>query len=230
MTDSERNKLEERLGYHFMDKTLLMRALTHSSYMNEQKNNKLQDYERLEFLGDAVLEMVSSAFLYSRYPERSEGELSKTRASLVCEQALSGVARSLGLSDYLILGHGEDMGGGRNKPSILCDVTEALIGAMYLDSGEDVNVPKQFIIREILSDIEDKQLFYDAKSILQEYVAKDGKVLSYRLISEDGPSHERVYHMEVLIGEQPVADGTGHSKKAAEQEAAYEALKKTYLR
>ena len=217
--------LEEKLGYHFKNTYLLKCALTHTSYANEQKHHELEDYERLEFLGDAVLEMISSAFLYRNYPDKREGELTKLRASLVCEQALSGCALELGLPAFLKLGRGEDAGGGRSKASILCDVVEALIGAMYLDSGEDISVPRAFIMKNLLSDIEDKQLFYDAKSILQEKLQKQGKTLTYQLISESGPPHERIFEVQALRSGEPISSGRGRSKKAAEQEAAYAALK-----
>ncbi len=226
MTGQERPKtqeLEGRIGYTFHDRYLLECALTHTSYANEQKIRRYQDYERLEFLGDAVLEMVSSEFLYDRYPEKKEGELTKIRASLVCEPALAFCARDLDLARFIRLGRGEEAGGGRRKASIVSDVMEAIIGAMYLDS-RDVAVPRGFILQFILSDLEGKLLFYDAKSILQEHCQKAGRSLSYEVIREEGPCHERVYTVDALIGGQKTAEGNGHSKKAAEQDAAYKTL------
>ena len=216
-------ELEEKIGYRFKNRYLLMCALTHSSYANEQKVRVYEDYERLEFLGDAVLEMISSAFLYRTYPERREGQLTKLRASLVCEPALAYCARDFRLEQYIRLGKGEEAGGGRAKDSIISDVCEALIGAMYLDSG-DIEKPREFVMRFILSDLEGKLLFYDAKSILQERMQKDGKVVTYAIVDESGPGHMKSYTAECRVDEQPFCRGTGKSKKAAEQEAAYQTL------
>ena len=226
MTQSHRpqtSALEERIGYHFHNTYLLECALTHTSYANEQKIRRYEDYERLEFLGDAVLEMVSSDFLYHEYPDRREGELTKLRASLVCEPALAYCARDLELDQYIRLGKGEENGGGRQKDSIVSDVCEAVIGAMYLDSG-GVDAPRQFILHFILSDLEGKLLFYDAKSILQEVCQKNGKELSYVILDEKGPSHMPTYLAAVLIGGEQAGTGSGRSKKTAEQNAAYQAL------
>lgn len=216
-------ELEERIGYHFRNRYLLECALTHTSYANEQKIHRYDDYERLEFLGDAVLEMISSAFLYERYPDKNEGQMTKLRASLVCEPALAYCARDLDLEAFIRLGKGEEAGGGRKKASITSDVMEAVIGAMYLDS-QDISEPRRFIMRFILSDLEGKLLFYDAKSILQEECQKTGRTLSYEIVGEDGPSHDRVYTAVALINGQEAARGSGSSKKAAEQRAAYQYL------
>lgn len=217
------SRLEEVIGYHFYDEQLLRRALTHSSYANERKINRCGDYERLEFLGDAVLELVTSEFLYLRYPKLPEGQLTKLRASMVCEPALAYCARDLQLGRYLFLGKGEAATGGRNRASITSDVMEAIIGAIYLDSG--IAQAKSFIMRFILNDIEDKQLFYDSKTILQEQIQKTpGSVLSYELVSEEGPEHEKVFTVNALIDGRISASGRGRSKKAAEQEAAYQIL------
>ena len=222
MRRSSLNKLEGRIGYRFRDQYLLECALTHTSFANEQKIRKYKDYERLEFLGDAVLEMVSSAFLYNKFPNKREGELTKTRAALVCEQSLSDCARKLGLPEYLRLGKGEEAGGGRDKNSILCDVVEAVIGAIYQDSGE-LEPARSFIMSNILTDVNDLS-FYDAKSAFQERIQMTGGQISYRVLEESGPEHRKEYRVGVYIDNRLVGTGTGRSKKAAEQKAATAAL------
>lgn len=215
--------LEEKIAYRFQDEGLLRRALTHSSYANELKINKYGDYERLEFLGDAVLEFVSSDFLYRQRKETAEGELTKLRASMVCEPALAYCAREFALEQYILLGKGEEATGGRKRDSIVSDVMEALIGAIYLDGG--IENASAFIHRFILSDLEDKQLFYDAKTILQELVQQENEgALRYELVREEGPAHDKVFEVEAYVGEKKVGQGVGHSKKAAQQQAAYQAL------
>lgn len=217
------DQLEEKLGYHFKDRMLLSQALTHSSYANEMRILKTQDYERLEFLGDAVLELVSSDFLFSKYPTMPEGQLSKLRASLVCEPALAAAAKRISLQDYFLLGKGEEATGGRGKESIACDIMEAVIGAIYRDSG--IEEAKKLIFTYILDDIEQKKLFYDAKSTLQELAQSKYKLpLSYQLIYEDGPEHDKVFGVEAFLGDRKVGQGEGRSKKTAEQQAAYIAL------
>ena len=186
MVQASLDELEERIGYRFRDRYLLDCALTHTSFANEQKIQTFKDYERIEFLGDAVLEMISSDFLYRTYPDKKEGELTKLRASLVCEPALAYCARDLSLGTFIRLGRGEEASGGREKDSIISDVMEALIGAMYLDSG-GIEEPRRFILTYILSDLEDKQLFYDAKSILQERTQQGGHTMQYELLEESGP-------------------------------------------
>ena len=215
--------LEQKINYSFKNKQLLKQALTHSSRANEQKINKSEDYERLEFLGDAVLELVSSDYIYREHPEMPEGKMTKYRASVVCEPALAFCAREIGLEEYILLGKGEEATGGRKRDSIISDVMEAVIGAIYLDSG--IDEAKDFIHRYILSDLEHKQLFYDAKTILQEEVQKEnGAVLHYELVREDGPEHDKTFVVDVMINGIKAGSGTGQSKKAAEQRAAYEAL------
>ena len=199
------SELEKRIGYTFHNIYYLECALTHTSYANEQKIRRFEDYERLEFLGDSVLEMVSSVFLYNKYEDKREGELTKIRASLIR------------------LGKGEEAGGGREKDSIVSDVMEAVIGAMYLDSGS-AQAPEKFILQFILSDLEGKLLFYDAKSILQESCQKDGASLQYEIIGEEGPGHRKTYTAAAVINGKRAAQGSGRSKKAAEQEAAYHVL------
>lgn len=223
MSEYTLEELEKRIGYHFQNILLLKQAVTHSSYTNEQKINRLGHYERLEFLGDAVLELVSSDFLYHTYQDVPEGKLTKLRASMVCEPALAYCARDLELGRFLLLGKGEENTGGRNRDSITSDAMESVIGAIYLDGG--LEPAKKFIHRFILSDLENKQLFYDSKTMLQEYVqGVFKKDLTYVLIDESGPEHDKQFHVEVLIGKRVLGSGTGRTKKAAEQQAAYEAL------
>ena len=218
-------ELEKKIGYQFRDKSLLKQALTHSSFANEQRINKLKDYERLEFLGDAVLELISSDYLYARFTQIPEGELTKKRASLVCEPSLAYCAREFGLPQFLLLGKGEDMTGGRNRDSIVSDATEALLGAIYLDGG--FANAKEFVLNFILNDIEHKQLFYDSKTILQEIVQEKGThLVEYRLIKEEGPDHSKSFTVEALINGESMGTGTGHTKKAAEQAAALEAIRR----
>lgn len=217
-------ELENKIGYQFKDKYLLRQAVTHSSFANEQKINKYTDYERLEFLGDAVLELVSSEFLFQENLSMSEGQLTKLRASIVCESALAFCAREFGLEEYILLGRGEEMTGGRTKDSIISDVMEAIIGAIYIDSG--MEKAAAYIHRFILSDLEHKQLFYDAKTILQELVQRRNKgTLHYELVREEGPDHDKVFVVEARIDEKRIGTGSGRTKKAAEQKAAYEALR-----
>ena len=217
-------ELESRIGYSFKDKTLLVKALTHSSYANEKKLGKGGCNERLEFLGDAVLELISSHFLFEKYPKLPEGELTKKRASLVCEPSLAYCAREFGLPQFLLLGKGEDMTGGRNRDSIVSDATEALLGAIYLDGG--FANAKEFVLKFILNDIEHKQLFYDSKTILQEIVQEKGtQPVEYVLIAEEGPDHNKSFTVEARVNGRLMGTGTGHTKKAAEQAAAYQAIR-----
>lgn len=216
-------ELENRIGYHFHNQALLKQALTHSSFSNEQKINKKPHYERLEFLGDAVLELVTSDFLYHKYPGMAEGKLSKTRAAMVCESSLALCAEELDLGNFLLLGRGEESDNGRVKPSIVADVMEAIIGAIYLDGG--MEPAKAHIYRFVFSDLENKALFYDSKSNLQEYIQKNlKKEFHYELVSISGPEHDKVFQVEVLMEGIRLGSGQGRTKKAAEQKAAYEAL------
>lgn len=216
-------EFQDKIGYHFRKEALLKQALTHSSFANEKHMRKLSDNERLEFLGDAVLEIITSEFLFHEYRTIPEGDLTKLRASIVCEQTLAMTTKQLDLGSYLLLGKGEDMTGGRTRKSILSDALEAIIGAIYLDGG--FTNAKEFVRRFILTDIENKQLFYDSKTILQELVqAEYEEELNYNLIKEEGPDHAKVFGMEARIGTRVVGRGEGPTKKAAEQEAAYHAL------
>ena len=222
---SKIQELEKKIGYQFQNPQLLRQALTHSSYANEKHLKKHSDNERLEFLGDAVLEVISSEFLFKNYPNLPEGELTKFRASLVCEPTLALCTDEIELGSYLYLGKGEDLTGGRNRKSILSDAMEAVIGAIYLDGGFEA--AKAYIYRVILVDIEHKKLFHDSKTILQEVVQGNYKEeLHYELIGEEGPDHDKSFKVEAKIGERVIGHGSGHTKKAAEQEAAYEALLK----
>ena len=216
-------RLERRIGYTFTDRSHLLLALTHSSYANEYRLHKIEHNERIEFLGDAVLEIVSSDFLYRNFPQMSEGQMSRKRASLVCEPTLAYCARQIGLGEFLFLGKGEDMSGGRSRDSILPDALEALIGAIYLDGG--LERARDFIMTYILDDIEHKSMFRDSKTCLQEMLQKDHKEpISYELADTIGPEHDRIFVMNVLLGDTVIGTGQGHSKQAAGQEAAYHAI------
>lgn len=215
--------LEESISYHFQDKNLLLLAMTHSSYANEQKSPARQNNERLEFLGDAVLEITVSDYLFRNYPDYDEGRMTKTRSSMVCEFTLASCARDIRLGDYLLLSHGEDTTGGRERDSILSDAFEALIGAIYVDGG--MEMASRFIHAYLLDDIGDRTLFYDAKTILQEMVqASEEGNLRYQLIGESGPDHNKEFTVETYIGSTAYAQGNGRTKKSAEQMAAYRTL------
>lgn len=217
-------ELEQMIGYTYRDITMLRQALSHSSYANEHRAEGLQDNERLEFLGDAVLELVSSDVLYREYPDLPEGKLSRLRASIVCEPTLALCARQFGLPEYLLLGKGEEHTGGRSRNSIVSDALEALIGSIYLDgSFEAASV---FVCRFIMTDIEHKKLFYDSKTILQEVVQRDFKDIEaqYIITGEEGPDHDKHFTIQVSVRGEVLGTGTGSNKKAAEQEAAYHAL------
>ena len=216
-------ELEKRIGYKFQDFSLLKHALMHSSYTNEKHLPKYQCNERLEFLGDAVLELVSSEFLFLENPKEPEGKLTKTRASMVCEPSLAFCARDIELGSYLLLGKGEEATGGRTRESVTSDAMEALIGAIYLDGG--FASAKEFVLKFILNDLENKQLFYDSKTILQEIVQEKGThLVEYHLTKEEGPDHNKSFTVDVLVSGQLMGTGVGHTKKAAEQEAAYQAI------
>ena len=217
--------LEEKSGYRFRDRSKLIHALTHSSYSNEQHMDKTACNERLEFLGDAVLELTTSEYLFQNHEKMPEGEMTRLRASLVCEQTLAGCARELDLGDYILLGKGEEATGGRRRDSILADAMEAVIGAIYLDGG--FANAKEFIHKYILTDIDRKKLFYDSKTILQEMVQGSGiGTIQYVLVGESGPDHNKSFQVCVKIAEQIYGEGCGHTKKAAEKEAAYQAILK----
>lgn len=225
-TESILVELESKIKYQFCDPTILLHALTHSSYANEMRMQRGDNNERLEFLGDAVLELVTSEYVYKEYKEVTEGDLTKFRASIVCEQTLSACARDIGLGQFLLLGKGEDSSGGRGRDSILSDSMEAVIGAIYLDGG--FTNAKEFIHKFILDNLNNKDLFFDSKTILQEIVQNDNhnQKIHYRLVSEDGPDHHKTFTIAVSIGSEEIGCGVGRTKKAAEQEAAYQAIQK----
>lgn len=224
MIKTERFKrLEELIGYEFTNRRLLALAMTHSSYANEQRGRRKANNERLEFLGDAVLEITISDYLFREYPAYDEGKLTKLRSSLVCEYTLAICARDVELGKYLLLSKGEDFTGGRERDSILSDAFEALIGAIYLDGG--MEKASFFIHNHLLKDVEDKSLFYDAKTILQEMVqAGPNSHLQYVLTEESGPDHNKEFTVETRIGGKTYAVGKGRTKKGAEQIAAYQTI------
>ncbi len=216
--------LQERIGYSFQNIILLEQAVSHSSYINEHRRIRHTDNERLEFLGDAVLELTTSDYLYHEYPQMPEGEMTKLRASLVCEPTLAMGARARSLPEHLLLGKGEELTGGRGRDSVVSDALEAVIGAIYLDGGFEK--AKTFVRRFILNDIENKKLFFDSKTYLQEIaqVQYKNEEIRYELIREEGPDHAKLFVMQVKIGDRMLGEGTGSTKKGAEQEAAYNAL------
>ena len=213
------------IDYRFSNEDLLQNALTHSSYANDKGLVYTKNNERLEFLGDAVLELVSSRFIFDENPNMVEGEMTTLRASLVCEQSLAEAARGIKLDEQVILGHGEEKTGGRKRDSILSDAFEALIGAIYLDGGYDE--AEKFIKKYILTDIENKSLYHDSKSRLQEIVQgyfHEKTNIVYDVIDETGPAHEKIFTIALSIQGKSFTEAKGHTKKKAEQEAAYRAL------
>ena len=221
----ELKELAKSLGVEFRDISLLQQALTHTSFANESKGDIVHN-ERLEFLGDAVLELASSTYLYAHFPEMPEGQLTKTRASIVCSATLAKLAAGLHLGDYLLLGHGEEMGGGRTRQTNLEDTFESVIGAVYLDRGWDV--AKDYVMRQLAPEFEKASraaILKDYKTILQERVyQKEGQSVAYELVEEIGPDHDKSFTFQVRITGKVMGQGTGHSKKEAEQQAAREAL------
>ena len=215
-------EFEKKIGYTFANPSLLVTALTHSSYSNEKRLKKYKCNERLEFLGDAVLELISSEYIFKENPQKPEGDLTRIRASYVCEPTLAACAREISLGDYLLLGKGEDRTGGRERDSILSDAMEATIGAVYLDGG--FARAKEYVEAFVLRDIENKKLFYDSKTILQEIVQGRHLALAYQLVKETGPDHCKSFEVAVMINGKKIAVGTGRTKKKAEQSAAYEAI------
>lgn len=222
------SRLEERIGYIFRDKTLPQTALSHSSYANEVLHDGLLSYERLEFLGDSILGFVTADFLYRTFPQLHEGELTRLRAELVCENSLSVVARQLQLGEELLLGKGEEAGGGRSRVSIIADLVESLIAAIYLDGGFDE--AKKFIYRFVLSDVQARvRENADYKTQLQEIVQrKKDQNLAYCVLSEDGPDHDKHFTVSVTLNGETLGTGEGTSKKRAEQAAARQAIETHY--
>ena len=217
-------ELEAAIGYRFQNITLLQNALAHSSYANERWHNSLKSNERLEFLGDSILGMVVAEHLYCGYPDRPEGELTRMRADMVCETSLAKVAGAIDLGKHMLLGHGEEQGGGRNRASILADAVESVIAAIFLDGG--MEPAKAFITKFILCNVPEKRLKNaDYKTALQELVQqKKNQVISYELVSESGPDHDKHFVVRVLLNGNPMGEGKGTSKKRAEQDAARIAL------
>lgn len=220
-------KFQEQMGIEFTDRKLLMQAFTHSSYVNEHRRKPYEDNERLEFLGDAVLELTVSQFLYKKYPMMTEGELTKLRAAIVCEPSLVSFAHELSFSQYILLGKGEELTGGRERPSLLADVFEAFIGALYLDKG--IEKVLEFLGKIVFPKINAGAFSHvmDFKSQLQELVQRDGAgSLEYRVLQEKGPAHNREFVSRVSLNGAELGTGTGKSKKEAEQHAAQKALEK----
>ena len=218
--------LEEKLGYAFKNKALLENALQHSSYANEHRGGGMRSNERLEFLGDAVLGVVTADYLFRKHPDLPEGDLTRLRAALVCEDSLHEVAQSLELGRHLKLGRGEEQGGGRERPSILADATESVFAAVYLDGGMEAAAE---LIHRVLLDKEREEAVEerrrDYKTELQELVQRrSNQTLQYELVSASGPDHAKVFTSRVLLNGQPIGKGQGHSKKEAEQAAAHAGL------
>ena len=220
--------LENAIGYHFRDIGLLQNALAHSSYANERWHNSLMSNERLEFLGDSVLGMLVANYLYRAFPDRPEGELTRMRADMVCEQTLARIAGQLGLGEHLLLGKGEEQGGGRSRNSILADAVESVIAACYLDGGMDA--AKAFVEKFVLVTVPTKKMNNaDYKTALQELVQqKKNQTLAYRLVGESGPDHDKQFTVELTLNGAVVGTGTGSSKKRAEQAAAQTAIENLY--
>ena len=220
--------LEEEIGYHFHNIALLQNALTHSSYANERWHNSLLSNERLEFLGDSILGMLVAEDLYRNFPDRPEGELTRMRADMVCEKTLAGVAEKIHLGNHLLLGHGEEQGGGRTRESILADAVESVIAACFLDGGLEasLHIVKTFILVEVpVSQLHNM----DYKTKLQELVQqKKNQVLTYQLLAETGPDHDKHFEVAVALNGTEVGRGDGRSKKRAEQEAARLAIAKLF--
>lgn len=215
------SEIEAILDYHFQDPSRLDIAFTHKSYANEHPSSQ-SSYERYEFLGDAILEMISSEVLFTQFPEKSEGQLTRLRASLVCEYTLSEITRNLGFGKYLYLSHGEELTGGRERSSILCDLFESVLGAIYLDGGWEP--ARKYVNRFLLSDMEKHIMFHDAKSILQEYSQAHSLRLEYKVIGEKGPEHNREYEVALFLEGRDMAHGKGRNKKMAEQIAAHQTM------
>ena len=216
--------LEDAIGYHFRNLSLLQNALAHSSYANERWHNGLLSNERLEFLGDSILGMLVAEYLYRRFPDRPEGELTRMRADMVCETTLAAVANSIHLGDHLLLGHGEEQGGGRQRESILADAVESVIAACFLDGG--MEAARGFVEKFILVKVPVTQLHnVDYKTKLQELIQqKKNQNLTYTLTGESGPDHDKQFAVQVCLNGAVVGSGTGRSKKRAEQDAARDAI------
>lgn len=222
--------LEKKIGYSFKSKEILTEALTHSSYSNESKSKgiKIECNERLEFLGDSVLSIIVSSYLFERYKNKQEGDLTKIRASVVCEKALAKFAGEIALGDYIRLGHGEALNNGRGRASILADAFEALLAAIYIDSDESFDMVSKFLLPFITTEIEEIKksgVFVDYKTTLQQIIQQvEGERLEYVLIKESGPDHKKVFEVEARLNSNVIGHGSAGSKREAEQLAAKEAL------
>ena len=222
------SSLEETIGYSFVNREYALEALRHSSYANENKHIGVCSNERLEFLGDSVLSLVTSSYLFDLFSRRPEGDLTKIRADLVCTRSLAGFARSIRLGDYVLLGHGQELVGGRNQNKILEDAFEALLAAIYLDSGKNLEAVAAFLnplLEKEVNQLLSEQPIMDPKSHLQEIVQEAKGLLSYEIVSESGPDHDKHYVCEVKIDNNVMGRGEGSSKKKAEIKAAEDALK-----
>jgi ribonuclease-3 len=229
---SDIHEFEKHLGYKFKNIAYLKNALTHTSYLNEHKDKNLSSNERMEFLGDSVLGLCVSEYLYLNYKNRSEGELSKIRASVVCESSLAKLASSLNLGDYMIMGKGELLCGGNEKPSVTSDAMESVIAAIYLDSDFD-NIKKMvlsWLTPAIVEAAEHRGRETDYKSVLQEYCQSRGMFPEYELVSETGPDHEKTFEVELLCGNNKALRAKGSNKKKAQQEAARLMLEKLNIK
>ena len=220
-------EVQNKLDYRFKSSALLEEALTHSSYANEHRSVKVKDNERLEFLGDAILDLIISEYLFIKHPEMPEGDLSKIRASIVCEASLAKVAKHLGLGEYILLGKGEEMTGGRERASIMADGFEALTGALFLDGGFDG--AKAFLTKTLINEVEQvaslEDLYTDYKTLLQECIQKlSSEPIHYEVVGEEGPDHDKYFFVEVYHETKCLGRGKGKSKKEAEQDAAKKAL------
>ncbi len=227
MTNEDLEQLQNSIGYYFNDIELLETALTHSSYANENKLHISKCNERLEFLGDTVINLVVSEYLYNKYPFYPEGELTKIRAKVVCEPSLAFIARNLRLGNYIFLGKGEESTGGRNRESILADASEALTGAIFLDSSYEVvkNYLLESFEAEIVHSVAKGDLFVDYKTELQERLQKIARAkVEYMVVKEEGPDHNKLFYMDVMVNKETIGSGIGRNKKEAEQMAAKEAL------
>lgn len=221
------NEIQNTVHYTFVNQLTLEQALTHSSYANEHRNALIKDNERLEFLGDAILDLIISEYLYNKHPQMPEGDLSKIRASIVCEASLAKMAKLIGLGNYILLGKGEEMTGGRERSSILADGFEALTGSLFIDGGFEV--AKAFLKDTLIKQVEEmdsiEALYTDYKTLLQENIQKESSVpIRYEVIGEEGPDHDKHFHVAVYHGTIVLGRGVGKSKKEAEQDAAKKAL------
>lgn len=220
-------ELQNIVGYAFKEIERLRQAVTHSSFANEHRNMEIKDNERLEFLGDAILDLIISEYLFNKYPNMPEGDLSKIRASIVCEASLAKTAKNINLGEYILLGKGEEMTGGRTRASILADAFEAVTGAIFVD-GEFEDV-REFLTRTLIKEVDDiaiEDLYTDYKTLLQENIQRESALpIRYEVVEEKGPDHDKNFYVAVLHGENCLGKGVGKSKKEAEQNAAKIAIK-----